>query len=359
MVDYPSIGDLLTSRKITCDEFMLLSFMIEEAGVEMKIKANFSRLAELTGMKKKRIAYLLATLRAKNWLDFSHSRGSRTWYYISLYVVNRNFNLAELATQWATQMKNGDFDIKKALAQIMLYKDLDLSDQDLKDQSPKPPLPNKETQPAAVASDQAFKKTLTKKGEEDDQDDSFDPEKIKSELAKTMAKVKLIGDAIVKTFPQITKPPIDMAIRRAIGEFRGDPEPILAACEALAPQNLDRPSPANALKYALNTAKGSAPAINYGKPIKRSEDPEIQEMEEWLVYCNTHWRSREDEIYPVLLFLSEKLEQPIEKVYAEREFLTAGKLEEYKTIYEKALGKLREEKVKDKFGFLYTEENDG
>jgi hypothetical protein len=162
------------------------------------------------------------------------------------------------------------------------------------------------------------------------------PEK-ESETERRLKLVSGIKNAICEAFPgQFKGKPTDLAIRKALDEFRGDAKPILAACKTVMEKEkvLSNASPANALKYVMVIAKDNGGAVSYGYDKVYSTDPEIDEAERYLKYCS-QFRSREKEVYPCLCELAEKLKQPIEKVYAEREFLPAGGLERFRELAEK------------------------
>jgi hypothetical protein len=157
------------------------------------------------------------------------------------------------------------------------------------------------------------------------------PEK-ESETERRLKLVSGIKNAICDAFPdQFKGKPTDLSIRKALDEFKGDDKPILTACRVILEKEfvLDYPSPSNALKYVVATAKGDGGAVNYGYDKTYSDDPEVDSLERYLRKC-VGFRNKEDQIYPCLVELAEKLKQPIEKVYAEREFLPLGMLETYK-----------------------------
>ncbi len=158
-----------------------------------------------------------------------------------------------------------------------------------------------------------------------------------TENEKRLKLVSSVRQAVCDAFPdQFKGRPTDLSIRKAIDEFRGDVKPILTACKVILEREvtLDRPSPANALKYVVETAKGNGSAVNYPQAQKRSDDPEIDDLEKYLRQC-ADFRSKQDQIYPCLVELADKLGMPIEKVYAEREYLPAGELGTFKELAEK------------------------
>ncbi len=346
MSDYPSIGELLKSGKIKFDGFALLAFMIEESEMlerTLKIKTHSRLLSIQTGISRKRVAYLLGKFSVRGWISFGQKKGSTDPYYILLYVTSRGSEL-DRASQEIGQRT--DSDSKTNLAQDLRYKDLDLSsDQVLKERSdpPKPPLIENGTPSAPPAS-------------EDDQDDSSNPEREKTELEKQMEQIKQVQDALTETF-NIKKTPAEMVVRKEIQEYGGDIKPLITACEGLRKKYkgkkvMDHPTPKAIFKYIRTVVENNTGAVKRVMAQTYSPDPNIDKLEKDLLYAN-QFRTRWDEIYPILELLSEKLSEPIEKLYADREFLEAGKLEEFKSIYEKASGLDKQAK----FAFLYDEES--
>jgi len=121
--------------------------------------------------------------------------------------------------------------------------------------------------------------------------------------------------------------PTDNSIRKALDEFRGDSRPLFHACEQMKTKESlpDIKAPAPALKYILKVAKGNSGAVSYPQYRELSTDPKIDELEKYLKRC-VEFRRLYVDVYPCLVELARLLKQPIDKVYAEREFLPAGEL---------------------------------
>lgn len=169
---------------------------------------------------------------------------------------------------------------------------------------------------------------------------NLDHDKIRRDQVESRRKIALVQRAIRKTFPELNSHSSVMSVWRAIDEFRGDPEPLLAACKGLGEKSLDRLTPANALKYIISVAKNAKGAVKYSHAKKVHDDPELDKLERELRYYTQDFLqdAYADQIYPTLEVLSEKLGKSIEELYSEREYLPAGELQRFKDAWEKVSG---------------------
>ncbi len=357
------ITGLLDSRSITTDQFTVLSYLIGISDKKTAIaRTSAPLIATALKVKTERVKTLLRQLVTGKSLESHRKTSSPKSYDIRLCNVlsegkltgnspefhRKNGDIPNEKTSWMTekQSNQGFAEIVSMARNFGMVVDLRILDPDQEKKiNPQPPLEEKKNL------DEADSTPIKEKA-------------AASRIEERIAKVKSVREAIMETF-DITTVPNDLTIQELIDESGGDITNIVFACELIRGQQdgkkmVYRNQAANAIKYLKPVIEQSRGAVKYGKPRKPEEEPKIADLESYLIQCAQSQRLHGD-VYPCLHELSGLLDLSIEDLYAQRECLPAGMLDDFKKTWEKELKahhqKEAAEKMK-KFAFLGQNEED-